>query len=380
MTGVGTAERVARAALTAVVHPGSVAVGRRLRSDGAVGTWAAIRRGDRALDPDGVAERLAVSVDGEAALARSAELGIRLLCPGEDEWPVEFEAMAATMEPGFEPVPPPIGLWVRGRARLPEILDRSVAVVGSRAASAYGERVAGDLGADLVLRGWTVISGAAYGIDAAAHRGALAMGGPTIAVLACGPDLSYPRPHAGLLQRIAENGLILSEVPAGTTPTRTRFLARNRVIAALAAGVVVVEAAARSGALSTAGWAHKVGREVMAVPGPVTSAMSVGCHHLVRSGAAILVTDAAEVVDAVGRLGDDASAPPRGEDRPFDFLAAVDRHVVETMIAGTPTSATALAAAAGLTEAVVEAALARLAKAEFVTEGGDGWRVRRGGP
>jgi DNA processing protein len=380
MSGDSTAERVARAALSAVVHPGSVAVGRRIRAEGAVGTWAAIRRGDRTLDPEGVAERLAVAVDGEAVLARGAERGVRLLCPGDAEWPVQVDTMTATMEPGFEPVPPPIALWVRGRAGLPEVLERSVAVVGSRAASAYGERVAGDLGADLALRGWTVISGAAYGVDAAAHRGALAMGGPTIAVLACGPDLSYPRPHSGLLERIADHGLVLSEVPAGATPTRTRFLSRNRVIAALAAGIVVVEAAARSGALSTAGWAHKLGREVMTVPGPVTSAMSVGCHHLVRSGAAILVTDAAEVVDAVGRLGDDASTPPRGDDRPFDFLAAVDRHVVETMIAGTPTSAAALAVQAGLTEPVVQAALVRLAEAEFVTEDLDGWRLGRGGP
>ena len=160
--------------------------------------------------------------------------------------------------------------------RLDELVDRSVAIVGSRASTAYGEHVAGELGHQLAERGWTVVSGGAFGIDAAAHRGALAAEAPTVAVLACGVDRPYPAAHGALLHRIAETGLLVSEWPPGAAPHRHRFLVRNRLIAALTRGTVVVEAAARSGAQATARRARKLGRQVLVVPGPVTSAMSVG--------------------------------------------------------------------------------------------------------
>jgi DNA processing protein len=141
-----------------------------------------------------------------------------------------------------------------------------------------------------------VLSGGAYGIDACAHRAALAAGGCTIAVLACGPDVDYPWEHRDLLAAIAAQGAVISEWPPGTPPARTRFLLRNRVIAALASGTVVVEAAPRGGTISAAGHAEDLRRPLMAVPGPVTSAMPAGCHDLIREHGAVCVTSAADVI------------------------------------------------------------------------------------
>jgi DNA processing protein len=172
----------------------------------------------------------------------------------------------------------------------------AVAIVGSRAATAYGNHVASGIAVGLADGGWTVVSGAAYGIDAAAHSGALAADGITVAVLACGVDRPYPRAHAGLLQQIATYGLIVSEAPPGRQPSRDAFLARNRIIAALAGGVVVIEAGRRSGTMSTVAHADALGRPVMAVPGPVTSAVSAGCHQLIREQAALCVTSASDVL------------------------------------------------------------------------------------
>jgi len=164
-----------------------------------------------------------------------------------------------------------------------------------------------EITAGLSTSGWVIVSGGAYGIDVTAYRAALACGGRTVAVLACGPDLAYPREHAGLLDDIVTHGAVVSEYPPGMPPARHRFLARNRVIAALARGTLVVEAARRSGTIVTALRASELGRPVMAVPGPVTSAMSAGCHVLIRAGEAVLVTDAAEAASSLppGLAGDD---------------------------------------------------------------------------
>lgn len=372
-------ERAARAALSATVEPGTVPVARRIRRDGVEATWHAVVTGRAGLDATETTEEPAAQVDGAAIVAAAEADGIRFICPGDAEWPNALDSMVATLDVGLEPVPPPFGLWVRGAADLSMACARAVAVVGSRASTRYGQRVASDLGADLALAGWTVVSGAAFGIDAAAHRGALALGGATLAVMACGVDVAYPRAHAELLDRILAQGAVISELPPGLRPMRSRFLARNRVIAALTAGTVVVEAAARSGALSTAAWAVKLGREVLAVPGPVTSALSVGCHQLVRRGAAILVTDAREVVDAVGELGLDAVDPPRGRDRPLDRVDPFTRRLFELLPAHEAVSADQLIGKAGLAAAAVHTALAELAAAGLVSEGLDGWRIRRGG-
>ncbi|HEX5741364.1 MAG TPA: DNA-processing protein DprA, partial [Pilimelia sp.] len=225
----------------------------------------------------------------------------------------------------------------------------SVAVVGARACSPYGAHVAADLGHGLAARGWPVVSGGAFGIDAAAHRGALAAGGPTVAVLACGVDRTYPAGNAALFERILADGLVVSEWPPGAAPHRHRFLIRNRVIAALAAGTVVVEATARSGALATVRRAVALQRVPMAVPGPTTAATSVGCHQLLRDEpAARLVTGAAEVLEEVGRIGADLAPVPRGPESARDRLPPTAARVLEEVPHGRPAPSDALSAQAGI--------------------------------
>ena len=273
----------------------------------------------------------------------------------------------------------PTRLWVRGAVQPEDAL--AVAVVGSRRATAHGLALAERLAGELAARGVTIVSGLARGIDSAAHRGALEAGGRTIAVLGCGVDVVYPRGHAALLHRITGEGLIVSELPPGSTPTRPRFLARNRLIAAMTAGTVVVEAAPRSGALNTAGWASEQGRAVLAMPGPVTSTMSAGCHDLVRRAVATLVTDAAEVIDMVGDLGADAMAERRGAARPWDDLAPVARDVLEAMPARGPATVDELCRTTGLAAGACIAALGELTLCGLVVAGAQGWSLaprRRG--
>jgi DNA processing protein len=219
--------------------------------------------------------------------------GIRLVCPGDPEWPTQLDALAEAR---------PYALWLRGEADLRYCCLRSVSVVGSRAATAYGAHVGTEMAASLGERGWTVVSGGAYGIDGCGHTGALAADGVTVAVLACGVDYSYPRGHQDLFAGIAAQGVLVSEWPPGRTPTRRRFLIRNRVIGALSGGTVVVEAGLRSGALNTARHARDLGRPVMAVPGPVTSDVSAGCHKIIREWGAVCVTSAHDVIELLAPL------------------------------------------------------------------------------
>jgi DNA processing protein len=375
--------RTARAALSVLVEPGTPVaerVGREILASGPAAALSAIRSGSDALDPVRRMFRRASDVDGSAVLRRAGAVGARFCCPGDTEWPAALSILEVTLDASSRHGAPPVGLWIRGGSDLAAVTDRSVAIVGSRAATEYGVRVATDLGAELADAGWTVVSGAAFGIDAAAHRGALAAGGTTVAVLACGVDTAYPPGNAELLRRIAASGVVVSELPPGSRPSRARFLARNRLIAAMTRGTVVVEAALRSGALNTAGWALDVGREILAVPGPVTSAMSVGCHQLVRKGAAALVTDAREVIDIVGDLGSDAAAEARGESRLWDNLAPITRDVLEAMPARNAVSVDRICRDTGLVASVCTAALAELTVAGLVLAGPDGWRLaRRGG-
>ncbi len=211
--------------------------------------------------------------------------GARVVLCGDPEFPSQLTDLPE----------PPLALWVRGPVDLRASALRSVAVVGARACTAYGQRVAGELSAGLAERGWAIVSGAAFGIDASAHRGALAVEGPTVAVLACGVDVAYPRAHDALLSRIADTGLVISELPPGSQPLRHRFLTRNRVIAALTRGTVVVEASRRSGAIATATRASELSREVMAVPGPVTAMSSAGANRLLHEGVARAVCDTDDV-------------------------------------------------------------------------------------
>jgi DNA processing protein len=238
--------------------------------------------------------------------------------------------------------------------------------------------VAAELGHQLAQRGWTVVSGGAFGIDAAAHRGALAAEAPTLAVLACGLDRPYPAAHGALFNRIAANGLLLSEWPPGCAPLRHRFLVRNRLIAALTLGTVVVEAAARSGAQATARRAHDLGRQVLVVPGPVTSAMSVGCHELLRDERldAVLVASADHVIEAVGRIGEDLAPPLVGPSSPRDGLSDMALRVLDACPVRTGVTPDRLAAVAGCDVLDVLRVLPALQLADLVEWTGTGWRLR----
>ncbi|MDQ2788767.1 MAG: DNA-protecting protein DprA [Pseudonocardiales bacterium] len=310
----------------------------------------------------------------EADLSAVAALGGRLVIPEDDEWPAEaFTCFATPTAQADDRWRTPVALWVRGGGRLAELSDRAVAVVGARAATGYGEHVAAEFGYELAESGFAVVSGAAFGIDGAAHRGALAADGRTVAVQACGLDRPYPAGHHRLLDRIAEDGAVVSEYPPGVWPARHRFLVRNRLIAAFAAGTVVVEAGVRSGARRTATAAAALGRVVMAVPGPVTSALSVGCHLLVRDEQAVLVTRVAEVVEAVGRIGADL-APPLGTSRRHtDGLSPEVMAVYEALPARAPRHPEQLVRESGVPLARVRSALPLLELQGLVGCGVSGW-------
>lgn len=312
--------------------------------------------------------------DGLAVLARRT--ATRFVIPGDDEWPSALDALA-TAEPINGRGGRPVGLWVRGPGHLREWTERAVAVVGARACSPYGQEWAGDLGAGLAEAGWTVVSGAAFGIDIAAHRGALTdgAGGRTIAVLANGPDIEYPRGNLLMLQRMAEHALVVSEVPPGGRPTRIRFLSRNRLIAGLSAGTVMVEAAARSGARNTMAWCEGLGRVTMAVPGSVFSALSVGPHLLLKDQRAQLVTGVEDVLELLGPIGIHLTTPPRGPVTRLDRLSAELAATFEALPARGYRTAGELALATG---ASVPAALAAVAELELqgLAEPVDGgWRA-----
>jgi DNA processing protein len=258
--------------------------------------------------------------------------GGRLITPDDQEWPSwPFSAFGGKAEakPKAEDHPPLV-LWVIGPDNLAAVAQRAAAVVGTRACTMYGEHVTADLVAGLVERDVTVVSGGAFGIDGAAHRTALACEGATVAVLAGGVDVPYPAGHSALLHRIANNGLLVSEYPPGVRPARYRFLTRNRLVAVLSGATVVVEAGLRSGAANTAGWARSFGRAVCAVPGPVTSAASAGCHELLRRPQTVLVTRAEEIVEEMGRLGELADEVPRPATF-LDGLSELQRRVYEAL-------------------------------------------------
>ncbi|NJC81700.1 DNA-protecting protein DprA [Planosporangium mesophilum] len=313
-------------------------------------------------------------------LGDADRLGARVVTPEDDEWPRQLDDLvrlsrAADGRAVERDTDPPHCLWVRGDVALDEAFDRSVAVIGARAASNYGTYVATEMAHGLAERGWTVVSGGAYGIDAAAHRAALAAGGLTAAILASGLDRPYPLGHANLFDRIGESGLLVSEWPFGSAPHRMRFLIRNRVIAAATRGTVVVEAAGRSGARQTLGRARALGRAAMAVPGPVTSAMSVGCHAELRQEGTRLVNDHGEVIEEVGRIGDDLAPTPRGPERPHDTLDPLAAQLLDAVLPRKARTAEEVAAAAGVSGRDARRTLPTLVAAGFVVEHDNGYRL-----
>lgn len=302
-------ERIARVVLSSLVEPG---VGGPAALVAEHGTAVALRevlhrRPHRAaLDPG----------EAPAMVAAMAARGVRLLVPGDPEWPSQVDDLPE----------PPLCLWVRGPLDLRAAALRSVAVVGSRACTAYGERATTQIAGGLADLAWSVISGAAFGVDAAAHRAALGVQGATVAVLAGGVDVPYPRSHEPLLGRIGDVGAVISECLPGSPPMRHRFLARNRLIAALSRGTVVVEAAHRSGALATAARADELGRVVMAVPGPITSMASAGTNKLLHEQAARAVSSPEQVLALLtGAAPEPASGARRGGEGGADGVALEER-------------------------------------------------------
>lgn len=385
--GMAEAERLARAALTRVLEPGDEHGGRWLRKIGPVELMRRLTSPDGESEaPAGVGERRfggyrirAAAAVPERDLDAVEAVGGRFICPGDLEWPGQLDDLGDAR---------PVGLWLRGRPSLRTWALRSVAVVGARACTPYGAHMAAALGTGLAERGWVVVSGAAFGVDGAAHRGVLAADGATVAVLACGVDVGYPRGHAELIGRIAEQGLVIGELPPGAHPTPSRFILRNRVIAALTRGTVVVEAEYRSGSLVTARSAQKLGRFTMGVPGPATSGLSAGVHELLR-GEGVLVTDAAEVIELVGDMGELAPAR-RGPVLARDLLDPVAARVLEAMPCRRPVGVREAALGAGTTTDETIGRLYELHSLGFVERHGDSWQltapaaqapiVWRGGP
>ncbi|WP_084723265.1 DNA-processing protein DprA [Streptomonospora alba] len=373
-------DATARACLTAVADPGDPAMGALLEEYGAGVVWRTLRGGESPPAPTGaragaVAQRAArwceraARLDADALLAATVELGCRLIVPGDPGWPTQLDQLGRRR---------PYALWVRGAHDLRHACLRSVAIVGARAATAYGLHVAADLAWGLGQRSWAVVSGGAYGIDSAAHRGGLAAAAPGVAVLACGLDLSYPRGNEGLFADIAARGALVSEHPPGAPPSRHGFLVRNRIIAALTPGTVVVEAGLRSGALNTARHGQELHRAVMAVPGPVTSALSAGCHRLLRDGAAVCVTDTDDVVEQVGRIGADLRAGAGGTALDRDALDDTARRVLDAVPRRTCSGTASVAEAAGVGLDTALSSLGLLAAGGFVERGASGWRARNG--
>jgi DNA processing protein len=362
-------ERVARALLLRVTEPAGASFVRHVRQVGCEQAVEDIRRGVSIGQVDVAAlQQRMLDASGERDLEGAARLGARLVCPGDEEWPSGLEDLVSRDADC-------LGLWVRGPLSLRTACERAVAIVGTRAATDYGLLVAGELGAGLGERGWTVVSGLAFGIDAAAHRGALAAGGATIAVLACGVDVAYPRAHRTLYEQVVTEGLAVSEHPPAAAPQRTRFLVRNRLIAALSAGTVVVEAAPRSGARSTARHAGELFRQVMAVPGPVTSSLSAGCHQLLRDRPdTMLVTKTDEVIEQVGAMGEFAERVT-GPVRRRDLLGPTVSRVLDAVPVNRPIALGRIARTAGMRVDAVEAALAALAVPGLVRQTEVGWAM-----
>jgi DNA processing protein len=381
MSATTDQERSARIALSFVAEPGDLTLGGMLRTSSPAQVFAAICDG-RPPEPgeeagsggSGLARavgRWAARLGYVPAASRLAEWereGLRIVCPGDPEWPTQLDALGDAR---------PLLVWVSGSVDLRFACLRSVSVVGARAATAYGMHVATEMAAALAERGHAVISGGAYGIDACAHRGALGADGVTVAVLASGLSYGYPKGHYELFAAIAGQGCLVSEWPPDRGPTRPGFLVRNRVIAALSCGTVVVEAALRSGALSTARHARDLCRPLMAVPGPVTSQQSEGCHEIIREWGALLVTRAQDVIEHTSPVGEGLGSRRRGPAYPRDELDLVTTAVLEAVPSRSGKGPAEIAVTAGVGLDTALSCLGALAAAGFVERSSAGWRVRR---
>lgn len=308
-------ERLARAGLCAVAPLANPQLASLVVQYGAEEIWNRLLSGDS----DTALARRVKNTDLDQIVAATKQTASRFLIPGDESWPTKL-ADLDRCEAVSNMVGEPFGLWTLGPGEIADWSEKAITIVGARACTSYGERVAFDLAYELA-NGYTVISGGAYGIDVKAHQGALAAGGKTIAVLANGVDQIYPRGNTETLLKIREQGLILSELPPGANPTRAGFLARNRLVAALSKATLIVEASVRSGARNTANWALAMGRELLAVPGEITSGCSYTPNQLIHDGAAILVASTTDVLSVIAPLGDTPEQSLFGEETLFDQLS-----------------------------------------------------------
>ncbi|GAA2103497.1 DNA-processing protein DprA [Brevibacterium salitolerans] len=309
------------------------------------------------------------SLDGARDLRVMARLGGRLVLPGEEEWPAVLDDLGAQA---------PMALWVRGPLCLAEALRGAVAVVGARAADSYGLTLTRRLCWDLAAAGRTLVSGGAYGVDAAVHRTALGAQGATVAFMAGGVDNLYPRGNAALLTEIAVRGALVSETAPGQTAMRHRFLLRNRLIAASSRATVVTAAGHRSGALNTAHRAAELLRPVGAVPGPVLSDQSAGCHRLLQEGAAVLVTSAEDVLALAGSLGEAIAQEEQAELRLTDEFGEAELRVFSALPGRRGVDVPTVAARAGLSLSQAMSALASLELRGRAGKSAHGWAKRTG--
>lgn len=356
------AQLAVRIALAATVEPEDKSMSSLLRGLDPFAAWEMVRT--NAGGKFGRAAPRVKQLRVDAIVQRTVEAGARFVIPGDAEWPSGLDDLAN----------PPFCLWVAGVGSLAEQLTRSVSMVGARAATPYGTQVAGEFAYGLAGRGFTVVSGGAHGIDTASHRGSLAAGGCTVAAMACGIDIAYPIANTDLLHEIEQVGMIVTELPPGSAPQKQRFLSRNRVIAAMTPGTIVVEAGLRSGSRSTATAATRLGRLLAAVPGPVTSPASAGPHQLIRDCGATLVTDVDECAELFGSIGADLAEPKREAPTVYDSLAEPDRRLLDAMPVVRGTTVERLAVSAGLTPREVTRGLAGLHAAELVERIESGWR------
>ncbi|MBN9151306.1 MAG: DNA-processing protein DprA [Micrococcales bacterium] len=380
LTGDALRERFARAAWTGIVEPGDRVAGILIAAMGATraldaivsraSTESLVKAAGGELDPDDAekaVERWLPRLQSRVALLalkQAARYAVRLLIPGDAAWPARF----ADLGPHE-----PLALWLRGNESTLATADRSIALVGARAATGYGEHVAMEASAGLVDRGYTIVSGAAYGIDGMAHRAALASSGHTIAVLAGGVDRFYPSGHEALLTRIVDEGAVVSELPCGAAPTKWRFLQRNRLIAAMSGATIVLEAGWRSGSLNTAGHAAALGRPLGAVPGPVTSATSAGCHRLIREFDAVCVTNAEEMAELAPLPGGGAAQDADSEPGEANEPSAERVRITDALSTRSARLVDDIAALSGLSIATVQSVLGAMQLDGNAVERASGW-------
>lgn len=356
--------RRALIALAHIAEPADPAIGMLVDAIGPIDAVEAIARKRVSVrHANGLHARWrALNLDDE--LGKADRAGIHIVERDSEQWPVQLDDLGAAR---------PYALWVRGSAELGTILEPSVAIVGTRDPSSYGQHIARTWATGLVERGYSIVSGGAFGIDAVAHRAALDIKGRTVCVLASGVDVAYPPSHAPMFDRIATSGLVVSEAPLGFGARRQRFLTRNRIIAALTSATIVVEAAYRSGTTSTAHAAARLARLVFAVPGPVTSMVSAGCHRLISQQVAMLAASLDDVVQTMSPLGTTlADQEPRD---PRDDLTTTQARVLDAVPARDAIAFEDLVRMAALDINDTALALATLQRLGFVAAASDGWRL-----